>query len=184
MSFWNKFINAFWYSHLWNKKTVQKNIDEYMKLIRYNTDILVKVVSDFRTAHMNIIAWMIAFLWFINKDWIQNDLNFKYWVIALLIFIAFSIVVILMSFYYDTFSIKSTTNYISKYVKISAKHKKEILTFEFDKEKADGMNKKLWEFKAPTYPAIWIVINSLYLITWGILLFGLYNIIMYYINLI
>jgi hypothetical protein len=48
-----------------------------------------------------------------------------------------------MSFYYDVFSIKSTTKYISKYVKISAKHKKEILTFEFDKEKAESMNKKL-----------------------------------------
>ena len=111
MSFWNKFKNAFWYSHFLNKKTIQNNIDQYLNLIRYNTDILVKVVSDFRSAHMNIIAWIIAFLWFINKDGIKDDLHFKYWVIALLIFIAFSIVVILMSFYYDTFSIKATTKY-------------------------------------------------------------------------
>ena len=69
-------------------------------------------------------------------------------------------------------------------MKISAKHKKEVITLEFDKEKAESMNKKLWEFKAPSYPVIWIVINILYFITWGILLFGLYNIIIYYISLI
>lgn len=114
-----KIKNIFWYSHPWNKKTIQSNLEKFIELLRYNTDILLKIISDFRTAHMNIIAWMIAFLWFINKDWIQDDIHFKYWVIALLIFISSSIVVILMSFYYDTYSIKSNMNYLSKYVKIS-----------------------------------------------------------------
>jgi len=184
MWFWNKLLNAFWYSHPWNKKTIQSNLEKFIELLRYNTDILLKIISDFRTAHMNIIAWMIAFLWFINKDWIQNDIHFKYWVIALLIFIASSIVVILMSFYYDTYSIKSNMNYLSKYVKISKQHKDEILKFDFDKDKAEDMNKKLSEFKAPTYPIIWFIVNILYFITWLILIYGLYNIIMYYIWMI
>lgn len=184
MKLWNKIKNIFWYSHPWNKKTIQSNLEKFIELLRYNTDILLKIISDFRSAHMNIIAWMIAFLWFINKDWIQDDIHFKYWVIALLIFIASSIVVILMSFYYDTYSIKSNMNYLSKYVKISKQHKDEILKFDFDKDKAEDMNKKLSEFQAPSYPVIWFIVNILYFVTWIILIYGLYNIILYYIWMI
>jgi len=184
MEIWNKVLNAFWYSHPWNKKTIQNNLDKFIELIRYDSDILLKIVSDFRTAHMNIIAWMIAFLWLINKDWIQNDMHFKYWVISLLIFIAISIIAILLSFYYDAFTIKSQMKYLSKYVKISKEHKDQVIKFEFDKEKANDMNKKLSEFKAPTYPIIWFIVNILYFITWVILIYGLYNIILYYIWMI
>jgi hypothetical protein len=59
-----------------------------------------------------------------------------------------------MSFYYDTYSIKSNMNYLSKYVKISKQHKDEILKFDFDKDKAEYMNKKLSEFKAQSYSVI------------------------------
>ncbi len=184
MDILDKIKNAFWYSHPWNKKTIQNNLDKFIELIRYNSDILLKIVSDFRTAHMNIIAWMIAFLWFINKDWIQDDLHFKYWVISLLIFIAISVIAILISFYYDAFTIKSHMNYLGKYVKISKEHKNQIMKFEFNKDQAESMNKKLSEFKAPSYPFIWYIVNILYLITWIVLIYGLYNIIMYYIWMI
>lgn len=184
MNFWNKFLNVFWYSHSWNKKTIQNNLDKFIELLKYNSDILLKIVSDFRIAHMNIIAWMIAFLWFINKDWIKNDIHFKYWVIALLIFIAMSIITILISFYYDAYSIKSIMKYLSNYVKISKESKNEIIKFEFNKEKAEVMNKKLSEFKAPSYPIIWFIVNILYLTTWIVLIYGLFNIILYYIWMI
>lgn len=184
MKTWDKIKNFFWYSHPWNKKTIQNNLEKYIELVRYNSDILLKIVSDFRTAHMNIIAWMIAFLWFINKDWMKNDIHFKYWVIALLIFIAMSIITILISFYYDAYTLKSIMRYLIKYVKISKEHKNQILKFEFDKEKADDMNKKLSEFKAPSYPFIWYIVNTLYFVTWIILIYGLYNIIIYYMTFI
>jgi hypothetical protein len=73
-------------------------------------------------------------------------------VIALLVFIAMSIITILMSFYYDAFSIRSTMKYLSKYVKISKESKDRVIKFELDKEKAENMNKQLLEFKAPSYP--------------------------------
>jgi hypothetical protein len=46
------------------------------------------------------------------------------------------------------------------------------------------MNKLLWEFNSPKYPIFWFIINILYLITWGFLLLGLYNIIFYYISIL
>ena len=177
----DKLKNAFGYSHFWNKIIVENNLKIFIELAKNNSDTLLKIVSDFRTAHMNIIAWMIAFLWLINKDWVHNDIHFKYWVIALLIFIAISIVAILMSYSHDAFHLKATINYLSRYIKITKQKKDEIVQLEFDKEKADEMKQVLAEFKAPTYPKILIFINLLYVITWVTLIYGLYNIIMYYI---
>jgi len=88
----NKIKNAFQYSHYWNKKNFENKIVKFSESIKYYNDINIKIVSDFRTAHMNIIAWMIAFLWFINKDNIVTNLDLKYGIIALLIFIAISII--------------------------------------------------------------------------------------------
>jgi hypothetical protein len=184
MSFLDKVKNAFGYSHFWNKLIVENNLKVFIELTKNNSDNLSKIVSDFRTAHMNIIAWMIAFLWLINKDGVHNDVHFKHWVIALLIFIAISIVAILMSYYHDGFYLKTTINYLSKYIKITKQNKDEIIQLEFDKEKADQMKQVLAEFQAPTYPKIQIFINLLYFITWIVLIYGLYNIIMYYISML
>lgn len=184
MALLRKFKNAIGYSHFWNKLTVENNLKIFIELTKNNSDTLSKIVSDFRTAHMNIIAWMIAFLWLINKDWIHNDVHFKYWVIALLIFIAISIVAILMSYYHDAFHLRATINYLSKYIKITKQNKDEIVQLEFDKKKANEMNQILIDFKPPTFPWMLIFISLLYIITWITLIYGLYNIIMYYILLI
>lgn len=40
---------------IWNK------ITKFTEAIKYNQDIHIKIVSDFRTAHMNIIAWNDSF---------------------------------------------------------------------------------------------------------------------------
>lgn len=70
-----KFKNAFQYSHYWNKKNFENKITKFSEAIKYQNDIHIKIVSDFRTAHMNIIAWMIAFLWSRIRymDWYLKD---------------------------------------------------------------------------------------------------------------
>ena len=179
-----KLKNAFQYSHYWNKKNFENKIIKFSEAIRYESDIKMKVVSDFRVAHMNIIAWMIAFLWFINKEPIIDDINLKYWIIALLIFIAISIVSILFSYYHDSYVLWVRIKYMDWYLRDFIKTKQNIETFDFTKEQALEINKKLKKYNPPKFKIAWIILYLLYFITWSILLVWLYYIIKFYISLV
>lgn len=179
-----KFKNAFQYSHYWNKKNFENKITKFSEAIKYQNDIHIKIVSDFRTAHMNIIAWMIAFLWFINKDQIATNLDLKYWIISLLIFIAISIISILFSYYYDSYVLWARIRYMNWYLKDFIKTKQDIETFDFTKEQALEINQKLKEYSPPKYKIAWIILAVLYWCTWWVLLIGLFYVIKFYISLV
>jgi hypothetical protein len=176
-----KIKNWFQYSHYWNKKNFENKINKFSEAIKYHNDIYIKVVSDFRSAHMNIIAWMIAFLWFINKDWIATNIDLKYWVILLLIFIWMSVISILFSYYYDSFVLWARIRYMDWYLKDFVKTKQSIENLDFTKEQALEINKKLKEYNPPKYKIASFIVFILYLLTWSILLVWLYFIIKFYI---
>lgn len=177
-----KLKNWFKYSHYLNKKKFENQISNFLEFEKAYNNIYIKVVSDFRNAHMNIIAWMIAFLWFINKDWIATNIDLKIWIILLLVFIFMSIISIVLSYYYDYFWIKAIIKYINGYIKVLSEAKQNIEKLDFTKEQALQINKKMKEFNPPKNEKIWYFIVWFTLLTWLVLLLWLFFIIKFYIS--
>lgn len=89
MWFWNKLLNAFWYSHPWNKKTIQSNLF---------LNIFFPIFGIFI-----IIYIPITLLFLYNKDWFLNLSNISnitsilwvfIWIIWTIIWITFSILLV------------------------------------------------------------------------------------------
>ena len=55
---------------------------------------------------------------------------------------------------------------MDRYLKEFIKSKQEVEDFEFTKEKADEINKKLKEYNPPKYRLAFILLVLLYLSTW------------------
>lgn len=165
MSIKEKIKNLFQYSNIWNKKDLEYKIKVFLEQIKNQQEILIKTISDFRFAHMSLVAGIIAFLWFLNKEKV-TDFYLKWGILLLLGFVFFSIIGILVSYYYDYFILKRNIAYLKEYNDSFIKNKQQINTLDFSEEDAQQFNDKLQKFSLKDSKIAKYFIIMLYSITW------------------
>lgn len=114
---------------------------------------------------MNLVAGIIAFLGFLNKEKV-GDFYLKWGIFLLLGFVIFSIIGILSSYYYDYYFLKRKIAYLKEYNELFIKNKQQINILDFSEEDAKQLNDKLQKFSLQENKLAKYFIIFLYSITW------------------
>jgi len=176
----NKLKNAFWYSNPINKKNIEKNRDVFIKMSQNSADDHLQILMNFRSGHMNMVAWMIAFVWLIYTTDLINTDEIKIAFLLFLFFILFSILAILISFYTDVFHLTHNVKQFKKYVAESKKTLEEIQRLDFDKEAWEAYNELAKNIKFKNNKIIKLISNTFYIFAWICLISGLWIICFYF----
>lgn len=106
---WN-FFSRLNYSHWGNLKSLSEISANQREDLFFMLEVKNKLVSDYRSAHMGIVAGVIAFLGFIGKDEVLRNLEtyqYFWW------FIFGSIIFLVSGYYLDNIFISRQLKYTS-----------------------------------------------------------------------
>lgn len=175
-----KIKNLVGYSNPMNMKKIEKNRDIYLKMSQISADAHLQILMNFRCGHMNMVAWMIAFVWLIYTTDLINTDEIKIAFLLLLFFILFSILAILISFYTDVFHLTDNVRQLKKYVAKSKKTLDDIQKLDLDKETWEAYNEFAKNIKFKDNKVIKLISNVLYILAWICLIWGLWIICFYF----
>lgn len=135
---WN-FFSRLNYSHAFNLYKISNLQTEQKDNLKLLFEMRMKVLSDFRNAHMNIIAGLIALLGFTWKEEIiKNPDAFRFF----MYFIVGSVIYLIIWYYADIVGFRNQAQIIQYNLTLAEEVSKKIRNFGLDKNGLDDIGKK------------------------------------------
>ncbi len=161
------------YSHFWNLQKFSKINDDSQDIIKIVYDTRNKVVSDFRNAHMNIVAGTIAFLGFMWKDQIVSTET--YWYFKYFIF--GSILYLVVGYYIDNFFLWNELKIRSSNLMQTTQARNKIEKIKFDESEIINLRNNIQHIN-PLWRSIWnYIIWLLWVFLWGLFCLWVWNLL-------
>lgn len=167
---WN-FFSRLNYSHPFNLYNLSRLQIEQRDNLQVLFDVRMRTISDFRSAHMNIIAGLIALLWFIWKDEImKNPEAYKFF----MYFIIGSIIYLVIWYYADVIGFRNQISIVQNNLNLNREITKKIKSFSLDKTWVEEVKEKEMTLNQAARNIINILIWLVWLWVWACFILWVY----------